>query len=110
MGDAFDDFLDSRLGWEDEDDLEDEGSPVTRFFTRSEEKPGYEVGRCRVTTIYEKAIRVEILDGPHAGDSDNCFPKSQIHTSSEVNDGTLIDEEGTLVISAWLAGKRGWKA
>ena len=82
---------------------------MTRFFPKREEQPGYEVGRVRVTTIYEKAIRVEILDGPHAGDEDNCFPKSQLHTSSEVDDTMLIDEEGMLVISGWLAGKRGWK-
>jgi len=111
MGDALDDFLESRMGIEQdlgcEDDWDPECVDMTRFLKR-EDGPGYEVGRCRVVTIYEKAVRVDILDGPHAGDDDNCFPKSQLHSSSEVNDTTLIDEEGTLVISAWLAGKRGW--
>jgi hypothetical protein len=80
---------------------------MTRFLKRTEDE-GYEVGRVRVTFITERAIKVEYLDGPHVGDTDQFVPKSQIHSSSEVNDTTLIDEEGTLVISRWLAGKRGW--
>lgn len=110
MGDALDDFLAARSGWECEDDWEPECADMTRFF-KKEEGPPFEVGRVRVTQISERAIRVEVVDSPYAADidgRDEWFPKSQLHSSSEVNDTTLIDEEGTLVISTWLAGKRGW--
>lgn len=81
---------------------------MTRFMKR-EEGEGYEVGRVRVEQITERAIRVTYLDGDHMDDPDTWVPKSQIHSTSEVNDTTLVDEEGTLIISAWLAGKRGWR-
>jgi hypothetical protein len=107
MGDALDDLLDSyeRRPWLDEEPEEEH--QVTRFMKR-EEGAGYEVGRVRVEQITERAIRVTYMDGPHVDDTDTWIPKSQIHSTSEVNDTTLLDEEGTLVISAWLAGKRGW--
>lgn len=109
MGDALDDFLESRMGIET-DEWEDREDDMTRFFKR-EEGPPFEVGRVRVAQISERAIRVEPIDSPYAADivdREAWFPKSQLHSTSEVNDTTLVDEEGTLIISTWLAGKRGW--
>lgn len=107
MGDALDDLLDTyeRRPWLDEEPEEE--IEVTRFAKRTEGE-GYEVGRVRVEQITERALRVTYLDGPHMGDEDTWVPKSQIHSTSEIDDTKLLDEEGTLIISAWLAGKRGW--
>lgn len=85
---------------------------MTRFMKRKEDEP-FELGQAKVVHITERALRVEILDGPHAGlgaDGDEpCWiAKSQIHSTSEVNDTTLIDEEGLLVVTKWLAGQKGW--
>lgn len=92
--------------------FEREEQAVTRFMKRREDEP-FAVGTARVTYISEKALKVEILDGPHAGlgadGEEPCWiAKSQIHTTSEVNDTTLIDEDGLLVITKWLAGQKGW--
>lgn len=110
MGDALDDFLESRHEWEGLDDREEIDDVMTRFFKR-EEGPPFEVGRVRLVQISERAIRVEPIDSPYAADivdREAWFPKSQLHSTSEVDDTTLVDEEGTLIISTWLAGKRGW--
>jgi hypothetical protein len=107
VGDALDDYFATR-DFDADECGQEEDPKLTRFMKRTEDA-GYEVGRVRVDRISERAILVTYLDGPHAGDTDQWVPKSQIHSTSEVNDTTLLDEEGTLVISAWLAGKRGWK-
>jgi hypothetical protein len=104
MGEALDDFL---------SDME-RGEEMTRFMRREEDE-GYELGRAKVLHISEKALRVEVLEGPQQGlgaEGAEAFwvPKSQIHSSSQVDDTTLLDEEGTLVTSLWWARQRGFAA
>lgn len=80
---------------------------MTRFMRREEDE-GYEVGRVKVTYITERALKVDVLDGDHVSEEELWVPKSQLHSSSQVDDTTLIDEEGTLVTSRWWAKQRGF--
>ncbi len=87
---------------------------MVAFSRRRKEGPGVNLGNCKVLHITERAIKVEVLDGPHAGmgaeGEEACFiPKSQIHPDSELNDESFLDTEGELVVTAWFAGQRGWK-
>lgn len=78
------------------------------------EDSGYELGRCRVLHITERAIKVEVIEGPNAGmgaegEEALWLPKSQIHSNSEIDDTSLIDDEGVAWTSAWLAGQKKWE-
>lgn len=107
MGDMADDInqfcLDGQDSWE---------RPMG--FQKRQEQAGVDIGRCRVTYITEKAIRVLPLDRTDVtddgrSDAEVWLAKSQLHSDSEINDTSLMDEEGIAVVSAWLASKKGWK-
>jgi hypothetical protein len=73
-----------------------------------------ELGIAKVLHITERAVRVVVEEGPCEGmgsddDEPLWIPKSQLHSSSELDDTTLIDETGRLVVSAWFANQRGIK-
>lgn len=111
MGDALEDFLRARLGVYDPDG-QDSWERNMGFSKKEDE--GYELGRCRVQHLTDKAIKVEVLEGVNAGmgaegEPALWLPKSQIHSNSEINDTSLIDDEGTAWVSAWLAGQKNWR-
>lgn len=72
---------------------------------------GYAVGKCKLLHLTEKALRVEVLDGEHAGKGAEggepfWVAKSQLHPDSELDDTTLVNEELELRITTWLAQQK----
>jgi hypothetical protein len=87
---------------------------MVRFSRERRDEPGYHLGKCKVLFLTEKAIRVEVLDGPHKGlgaeGGEACWlPKTQIHPDSEINDTSFLDVEGEAVMTDWIARQKGWK-
>lgn len=64
---------------------------------------GYTIGDVRVLRFTDKAVFVEVVE---SGERE-WFPLSQIHDDSEIYDESVVDEEGVLVVSAWLAKQKG---
>ena len=76
-------------------------------------EPSFELGRVKVLHISAAALRIEVLDGPHAGagaegEEAVWCPKSQIHPTSEIDDTSFVDTEGTLTVTEWIAKQKGW--
>ena len=75
---------------------------VSRF---KKEDAGHSLGQVEVITITDKALLVKEAGTP--GDKGDWYPKSQIHSSSELDEHSLVGETGELVITEWLATQKG---
>jgi len=69
---------------------------------RREVDAGVVVGEGKVTRITERALLVEFPQG------EKWVPKSQLHENSVIDDASLMKEEGTVIISSWLAKQGDW--
>lgn len=84
---------------------------MTRWSGRNRaDDNGFPLGRVRVLHITSAALKLELLDHPEwQGDADGVWmPKSQIHLSSEIDNTALIDEEGQMIVTTWIAGQKGF--
>ncbi len=99
------------MGWDDDEFESDEGRGWGRGRGRPRKKDdGHEIKNVKVIRETTAAILVQGagLSSDPFGTSDpkqeEWIPKSQLHDNSEVRD---VGDEGTLVISTWLAEKKG---
>lgn len=69
---------------------------------------GIPMGKVRLEYISEKALKVEFLETTPNNEIDQWVPKSQLHADSEIDDTTLIGEEGELRVSTWIFEQKGW--
>jgi hypothetical protein len=52
----------------------------------------------------DKAILVYV----HDFDEDYWIPSGQVHDNSEIYDGCDVGETGNIVVTSWIAEKKGW--
>ena len=64
---------------------------------------GYVIGEGTAVQETDQAILFQAVDDAE-GNAQEWYPKSQIHEDSDIHHK---DEEGTLVISSWLAEQKG---
>lgn len=55
-----------------------------------------------------KAILISVNDIDMKGKPDEWIPFSQIAEDSEINRESEAGDEGTLIISKWIAEQKGW--
>lgn len=55
-----------------------------------------------------KALLVAIQDCDYKGKPDEWIPLSQIAEDSEINRESDVGDEGTLIMSKWIAEQKGW--
>jgi hypothetical protein len=56
-----------------------------------------------VKATTDKAVLVEDEDG-----KEEWVPVSQIDASSAISEESMVDDEGELVMTEWIARKKGW--
>ena len=65
------------------------------------EKPGHELGFVKVIAKGGKAILVREEDG-----TEEWWPHSQIHEDSEIWDESPIGDQGTMIVTKWIAKQK----